>query len=76
MIDLLHKITQLGFIVSFNEDFEGMIRVDFTEEYPNPTDPFYHHEHLGFPDATMEQLDKAVIKSLTRFYEKYGESKL
>jgi len=62
--ELLHKITQLGYAVSFNEDFEGMLRLDYTEEIePN----FYEHEHIGHPDATMEQLNEAVIKSLAGF---------
>lgn len=68
IVTLLHNITQLGYKVSFNPDFEGMIRIDYFSKY----DPeFYEHEHRGFSDGTKNQLEKEIIKSLVTFYENH-----
>lgn len=66
--ELLHKITQLGYTVAFNEDFEGMLRLDFTVELD---ETFYEHYHVGHPGATMEQLNAAIEKALSKFLGKH-----
>jgi hypothetical protein len=69
LIDLLHDITQADYQVQFCGDFENMIRLEFRKEY----DPdFYEHEHLGFPDGDMKNLEKSVIDSLNAFKEEKG----
>ncbi len=70
IVTLLHDITQLGYKVHFVGDFEGMMRLDFTSETMRT---FYHHEHLGVPDGEKLILEKAIIKCLSNFYEKYKE---
>jgi hypothetical protein len=62
IVDLIHAITQKDYGVSFKDDFEGMVRIEYTDDTG-----FYHHEHLGFPGCERIQLEKAIIKSLSNF---------
>jgi hypothetical protein len=62
MTPLIHKITQSDYIISFHEDFEGMVRIEFTKEYDSE---FYEHFHVGFPGASMEQLGKDITIALS-----------
>lgn len=67
IVELLHTLTQAGYRVAFNSDFEGMIRVDYTYEYD---DEFYEHDHIGFPGCERLHLEKEIIKSLAAFNDK------
>ena len=64
LISLIHEISQLGYNVQFCNDFEGMIRVELTEEY---NDKFYIHYHLGFPGGPIDRLEKEVVETLSNF---------
>lgn len=70
LISLIHDITQLGYYVQFCDDFEGMVRLEFTEEYSNE---FYQHYHLGIPGGSMDKLEKEVIESLSEFLKEKKE---
>lgn len=73
IVELLHSITQEGYEVKFASDFEGMIRIDFTEEY---APDFYHHDHVGCPGQERKLLEKGIINTLARFlYETVEERK-
>lgn len=65
---LLHNITQSGYRVSFNSDFEGMMRVEFTKEWD---DQFYEHVHSGFPGALPGSLTRSIMDTLIWFKTKY-----
>lgn len=62
---LLHDITQLGYDVRFCSDFEGMIRLELTEEYGDGT--YYEHAHLGVPEGSPELLEAQIKDRLIRF---------
>jgi len=68
IVELIHDITQKDYCVSFNGDFEGMVRIDYTYEWD---DTFYEHEHVGFPDCERIHLEKNIIRSLSEFLEKH-----
>lgn len=70
IIDLIHDITQLDYHVQFCGDFAKMVRIEYRKEYD---ENYYHHEHRGCPDGTMNQLEKEVIKSLSTFLENAKE---
>lgn len=70
IVNLIHDITQLGYQVQFCGDFEGMIRIEYREEY---SDSYYHHEHRGCPGRTMNQLEKEIIASLSTFLDNAKE---
>jgi hypothetical protein len=74
IVKLIHDITQLSnwYEVKFAQDFEGMLRVDYTQELDKD---FYEHEHLGYPDCPPEKLEQEVIRSLTEFLEKHKGEK-
>lgn len=65
IVQLLHDISQLDYQVQFCGDFKNMVRIEYRKEYE---DSFYEHTHLGYPDGSMEHLEKAIIKELHRFY--------
>lgn len=67
LIELLHDITQLDYSVQFCDDFDGMIRVEFRENW---NDDFYEHSHLGFPGCQRVRLEKDIIDYLSSFLEK------
>ena len=73
MIKLIHDITQSGHAVEFEDDFEGMVTINYKTELGE----YIRHEHLSFPGGSMERLEAAVIKSLERFLNeaKAGEPK-
>jgi ABC-type protease/lipase transport system fused ATPase/permease subunit len=62
----LHALTQMGYVVSFASDFDGMVRIDFTKEYDKE---FYYHEHIGYPGQELEKLEKGITECLSRFHE-------
>ena len=64
LIERIYKITQAGFEAKFISDFEGMIRIDYFEEF-NPD--FYEHEHVGCPDQSREKLKLGIENSLDKF---------
>jgi hypothetical protein len=68
LIELIHKITQFGFEVKFNEDFEGMIRLEFYKEFDSN---FYEHEHIGYPGQSREKLKTGIENSLKKFADRY-----
>lgn len=72
IIELLHDITQLNYQVRFCGDFTNMVRIEYLHEYDVD---YYHHEHRGVPDGTMNQLEKEVIKSLQTFLDNAKEKK-
>lgn len=67
MISKVHEITQRGYEVRFNSDFEGMITITYTKETASDKDGYIRHEHVGYPGATLKELDKAVARSLDQF---------
>ncbi len=69
IVTLLHDITQAGYSVKFNKDFNGMMRVDFFKEQ---VAEFYEHLHCGFPGASRDELEKHVIQSLIWFKTTYS----
>ena len=70
MIKLIHDITQLGYIVSFHNDFEGMVRIEFIEEY---NDDFYEHYHVGIPDGSMARLEEEINHVLVGFIKEHKD---
>lgn len=66
---LLHDITQGGYKVSFERDFQGMMRLDF---FKDGVADFYEHRHCGFPGATREKLEKDLIDSLIWFKTEFS----
>lgn len=68
IVSLLHDITQLDYYVQFCGDFDGMVRIEFREEYNNE---FYEHHHLGFPGCDRERLESDVIQCLKAFLEEH-----
>jgi hypothetical protein len=73
MIKLIHDITQSGYLVEFEDDFSGMITIN----YKTDSGEYIRHEHISFPGGTMDQLESSVIKSLEHFLNetKIGEPK-
>lgn len=68
--ELLHTITQRGYQVSFQDDFEGMLTVTYQESYtPGKKDPYIRHEHVSYPGGSMKELEKALVRSLGLFVE-------
>jgi hypothetical protein len=47
-----------------------MIRVEYRKEWDKD---YYHHEHRGFPGATMKHLEEQVYHSLINFLEDHNE---
>jgi hypothetical protein len=74
LISLIHDITQAGYRLVFDDDFEGMIQVTYMTE---SGDEYLRHSHLGFPGSKREHLAKSLIKDLQSFLEeiKKGEPK-
>lgn len=73
IVELIHSITQEGYNVKFASDFEGMVRIDLTQEWNNE---FYEHEHVGVPGQERKHLEKGIINALARFlYETIEERK-
>jgi hypothetical protein len=64
LIQLLHDITQMDYMVQFASDFEGMIRIEFRKEYD---EAYYSHRHIGYPDCDNETLTKFVVEYLEVF---------
>jgi hypothetical protein len=73
IVELIHDITQLDYEVQFCPDFEGMIRLEFRNEYDGS---FYQHFHLGSPDGTRNQLEKQIIQKLATFLDNAKEGKV
>jgi hypothetical protein len=69
-VKLLHDITQLGYSVYFDSDFEGMITITFKEEH---TQKYIRHEHVSFPGSSDEHLTNSVDKCLTYFLNEARE---
>lgn len=65
---LLHDISQKGFKVHFDGDFSGMLTITFLTEYQQDPDNYIRHEHIGYPDATMDELNVALNLCLESFY--------
>jgi hypothetical protein len=57
---LIHDIIQHGYGVVFDDDFEGMLQVTFTD----PNGKYVRHTHVGFPGATMAHLNSELEKFL------------
>ena len=71
MIKLIHDITQLGYKVIFQDDFEGMIEVT----YQDSEDSYIRHEHLSYPGGSIDKLAAALEKSLTLFLDEIKKGK-
>jgi hypothetical protein len=69
LINLIYQITRAEFGVKFNEDMDGMLRIDYSMEFDST---FYEHEHIGYPDQPREKLQESVIKSLEKFITKHA----
>lgn len=71
VVKYLHDITQAGYEVIFNDDFEGMLTLTYLEPYtgPDKSKSYIRHEHVSYPGSTDKELEAAVEKSLARFYE-------
>jgi hypothetical protein len=65
---LLHDISQKGYLVYFEGDFEGMLTVTFLDESKADLDRYIRHEHIGYPGSTFEELDAALQKCLSFFF--------
>lgn len=71
---LLHDISQKGYKVTFGGDFSGMITISYIDEsLPEPAN-YIRHEHLGYPDATMDELNQALTKSLEYFLSEIDQN--
>jgi hypothetical protein len=65
---LLHDITQEGYEVQFNDDFEGMLTVTYYQPYcGRDGQSMCLYQHVSFPGSTMDQLDARLIESLDKF---------
>ncbi len=63
---ILHDITQLGFGIRFNGDFQGMVTTTFYEDGYNG-DTYIRHEHVGFPGCDQEHFEQNLSNCLLRF---------
>ena len=64
IFDLVYYLNSKNFNVTFASDFEGMIRLEIT----NDLDPdYYTHWHLGTPGGNKKDLSKQILKTLTEF---------
>lgn len=66
LIELLHDCTQMGYRLTFSNDFEGMITIGFEEEYTEGT---YNHVHLGTPGKDLNFLEKELRNFLAKLIE-------
>lgn len=72
---LLHEITQRGYEVYFNSDFEGMITITYKKEVAPDKEGYIRHEHLSYPGGSMKELDNKVLQSLSQFIEETDNGK-
>lgn len=63
VVQLIHDLTQLGYKISFTDDFSGMLTVNFSKEGDRG---FNFHSHIGYPDCMIEELEQELIEELTR----------
>ena len=66
---LLHDITQEHYKVTFERDFKGSMRMDFTR---SGVADFYEHAHCGYPGAPRERLERDIIDSLIWFKSEFS----
>ena len=69
---LLHDLTQLGYEVTFNSDFKGMLTITYKEEHGD----YIRHQHLSYPDGPMAKLDNALRSSLENFIDEVKEGRV
>lgn len=69
IVNQLHDITQAGYKVTFNPDWEGMMRIEYNKEFD---ESFYEHDHVGAPSQSLEILEKNIIKSLNDFRHRHS----
>lgn len=69
LIKLLHDLTQGGYEVQFNSDFEGMVRIDVTKEHVSD---FYEHSHIGIPGGTEARLLEETVEYLQWFKREFN----
>lgn len=62
---LLHDLTQMGYTVTFGQNFEGTVTIT----YGGMNTDWRDHQHVGIPGATREHLEKEIINSLKTFKE-------
>lgn len=65
---LLHDITQAGFEIRFTDDFKGMMTISYIGEGLD----WKNHEHLNYPDGSIEELENKLEDSLKRFIKNIG----
>lgn len=66
---LLHEISQRGYEVIFNSDFEGMITITYKKEVAPGKEGYIRHEHLSYPGGSMKELENKLKASLSVFIE-------
>jgi hypothetical protein len=73
IVELIHELNQMHYEVKFCPDFSGMSRVELTDEFDSD---FYQHSHLGCPGTERIVLEKAIIKQLSEWVERYKKDEL
>ena len=69
--EYLINITERGYKITINPDFEGTFRIDFMEYDDdgfvlNPNS-YYKHSHLAYPGAKPDEVEKAFRECLAKF---------
>lgn len=57
LVEILHELTQKDRVVTFSNDFSGMLTVAVDED----------HTHLGYPHGPLDELQRSVITYLGGF---------
>ena len=54
IVELLHELTQAGKVVTFSNDFSGMMTVAIDED----------HAHLNYPHGPLKDLERELVTYL------------
>jgi hypothetical protein len=68
LTELLHELTQKGYIITFSSDFKGMITIAAYKEGMGENVALGHW-HVGIPYGPIKDLDRAVRNQLASLEE-------
>ncbi len=57
LVGILHDLTQKERVVTFSNDFSGMLTVSVDD----------NHSHLGYPHGPLDELQRSVVTYLGSF---------
>jgi hypothetical protein len=64
LIELIHELTQKGWKLTFQDDFQGMVTVGAWAD-----GEFINHWHIGTPGGSMKDLERDVRNLLAGIEE-------